>query len=305
MEEQQNSEIKLTALKALQDSLPLFEKRFQEEDLRDIMLTMVIKACSFQNDEVVHRAVQCLGDMFKSCYRYLTNRHMEVIAERTLSLLSTTSISIIIAITDFWTRVGKHEEKLQNLILVDSKLVLHNFTRTFSKAITQQLLPLLTRKDHEDIEAGLSLHGAALDCMIRINTLAQEDNRAINMEFIDKMMSSNQEKHKVAALLCFEAMIMGYQSYVTELIASSFSTVLGFLTVNATLCKAALKVIKATALKYPEVLLKDSVCVEWLELLMNLAKSDAQLGKLVCEVITSSSATNQRCRRRIMQHRKD
>ena len=291
LEEQTNAEIRLTTLKALQDALPLFEKRLEEERLRDFLLTIVIKACDHQNEEIVLKAVQCLSDMFKSCYRYLTNRHLEVIAERTLPLLKNSRLPIMIGITEFWTRIAKYEEKLERLAKIDSNVVIHYFTKNFSVALTKEFLLNLMKRDNEDIEAGLSLHGATLDCITRINHMAQEETKALNMEFIESMISSDQERNKVAALLCFEAMILGYQFSVAELISSSFKMVLGLITVNSTLCKAALKVIKAAALKYPEILLKDDRCVEWLEVLMQLTQHDSNLGKLVCEVISSKIVT--------------
>lgn len=254
-----------------------------------------MKACSHQSEDIELKAVQCLIDMIKSCYQYLTSMHMEIIVERTLDLLKSNRTSVTIVIAEFWSVVAKHEWKLQINQKVDPKITIHYFIKQFAQKLSKEFLLILLKKDTEDIDDGFSVHGATYDCLININQMAGQANRDITIEFIDKMIGSDVESNKVAALLCFEAMILGADWDVAELITSSFPTVLKFVQVNPTLCKASLKVIKAISVRYSDYLLKDTICVEWLELLIKLLQSDAKLGTLVCDILTSKKLSDQRC----------
>lgn len=292
-DEQKNEEIKLTAIKALQDALPLLQSKLQDETLRDFLLSLVMKSCCHSSEEIELKAVQCLIDMIKSCYQYLTLHHMDVIVERTLNLLKSDRTSITIAIAEFWSVVAKHELKLEVARKIDSSITAHHFIQHFAQQLIKELLLILLKRDTDDIEAGLSLHGAVYDCLVSVNHMAGEANKNICMEFIDVMIGSEGEANKVAALLCFEALILGAEWDVTDLIVSSFTTVLNFVQVNPILCKASLKVIKAISSRYPELLLRDTVCVEWLELLVKLLQSNIHLGTFVCDIVTSNLSLTQ------------
>lgn len=275
----------------MQDSLPFLDEKLREEEIRDFLLTLIIKACNHPNEEIAHKAVQCLIDMFRGCYAYLTMRHMEVLVDQTMALLKSRSTSIAIAITEFWNTVAKYESKLERKKKVEEKTVIHYFMPQVAEAVTKELLLTLLKRDDEDIESGMSLHGATYNCLISINDIAGDAIKGMNLEFIDKLIESEERANKVAALLCFQAMILGSRQDVSQLICSSILTVFKFITVDQVLCKSALKLIHAIAVKYPIILLKDALCVEWLEVLMKLLQGEDLFCALVCEVLSSNKAT--------------
>lgn len=87
-------------------------------------------------------------------------------------------------------------------------------------------------------------------------------------------------------------MIYGYTENISHLIVSSFSNILAILKVNEVLCKAALQVLKAIADRYPEIMLKDDNCVQWLDLITKLLSSDIALAKLSAEIIAGKPSSD-------------
>jgi importin subunit beta-1 len=289
VEEQKNDQIKLTAIKALQDSIPMFKEELQKDASRDFFLTLILKNATHTNEEIVLKAVQCLIDIIKTCYRYLHNRYMDVILDCTIALMKKNAPSIVVATTEFWDSVAQYEvkllEKKQN---EDSSIIFHNIVASYSPKITQTLLENLMKKDTEDIDSGMSVHAVTLDCLIHVNALAGESNKSLNIEFISNQIGGENDKSKVAALLCFEAMILGYNQDIVNLIDSSFANIVEFLKINATVCKAALKVITAISEKYPSFMLIDKVTNIWLEILIKIVHSDISLASPVFTIFGSS-----------------
>jgi len=288
VEEQRCDENKLTALKALQDALPLFSWKLAEENVRDFLLNIVVQNSNNSNKEIALRSVQALIDLCKKCYPYLSNRYMDVIVDRTLVLMKSNYSSIVVATTEFWNTIAIHEAKLLRKKEFDSRgVVYHGFILNYSKMITQALLTNLLKKEVEDIESGLSVHGATFACLTHINSVGFANNKELSIDFITSAMANSTDDSKIAGLLCFEAMIAGCVEDISELIVRSFEAIMSFLKVNAQLCKASLKVIKEISYKYPDILLEDQLCVEWLELLFKLLQGDFELGVIVAEIFSA------------------
>jgi importin subunit beta-1 len=290
VEEQKNEQIRLTAIKALQDSIPLFKDELQKETTRDFFLALILKNWNHPNEEIVLKAVQSLIDIFKSCYRYLTSRYMDVISDSTLGLMKKNSPAIIIASTEFWNSVAQYEIKLlQKQQNEDGSHALHNIVANYSGKITQALLENLVKKDTEDIESGMSVHAVTLECLTHVNTLSNERNKDLNLEFIGSQIGGERTEQKVAALMCFEAMILGYNEDVSVLIDSSFANIIEFLKVNPVVCKAALKVISAVSERYPGFMLLDKVTNLWLDVFINIIQSEIKFASQVCGILGSTN----------------
>lgn len=304
MDEQKNENIRLTAIKALQDSIPLFKDELQKENVREFFLTLILKNAAHSNQEISLKATQSLIDIIKSCYQYLSLKYMNVILERTVGLMKHSSTSIVIASTEFWNSMAHYElHQKEKIELGERSTPYHGFISSYGPQITTALLENLMKKDSEDDDSGLSVHAASLDCLINVNTLASGTNKDINIGFISSQIGSDQDKGKVAALMCFEAMILGYTDDINNLIDSSFSNIVEFLRINATVCRAALKVIRAISDRYPSYMLHDKVVNIWLELLVKILHSELKLASYVCTILGSKLLTYFRSSKCCVQQR--
>lgn len=289
VDDQKNEEIRLTAIKALQDSIPLFKEELQKETTRDFFLTLILKNAGHSNEEIVLKAVQSLIDIFKSCYKFLNQRYMDVISDSTIALMKKNVPSIVIATTEFWDSVARYEVKLLERQKTESGVIVHKIIAAYGVKITQALLENLLKKDNGDDDSGLSVHAVTLECLTHVNNLAFETNQNLNLEFIGTQIGGESERSKVAALLCFEAMILGYDQDISHLVDSSFSNIVEFLKVNAVVCKAALKVITAISDRYPGYLILNNVVSVWLEILNKIMHSDITFAPAVCAILSSKS----------------
>jgi len=279
-----NTEIISTSLKAVQDMIPFFKDRLQDEKTRDFFLSCILENAARPEEELVLKAIQCLIDIFKNCYQYLDQRYMNVICEKTLALMGGKNSSIVIATTEFWNSVAKFEAQLANRVQKD-RLVPQHFIQAYAIKLSEALLRILMLKDSdEDSDAGLSTHSAAMDCLVSINQLAPAVIRNHNIEFIKAYVGSDQELHKIAALRCFEAMISGSSEDNTELIKSSFEGMLSLLSGSRAVQRAVLKVVCAISANYPLLLVQDAVVQKWFELCVRILESDRQLAPLVCRI---------------------
>jgi hypothetical protein len=298
--EQKNEDIKLTALKALQDARQLLEEKFSDQNVREFILGLIVGCSTHKNEDIALKAVQCLIDFVKSFYEYLAIRHMDVFSQNIVGLMKKNNMSLIIAGTEFWNSLAYHEQKLFHRQKFNPNVVFSNFINVYASGITQVLLENLITKGNEDTDSGLSLHQATFECLKNVNFLGSKNNQEVNFEFIQSknccknsgFIGHQQDDKKVAALLCFEAMIYGYNENISHLIVSSFTNILAILKVNEVLCKAALQVLKAVADRYPEIMLKDENCVQWLDLITKLLSSDITLAKLSAEIISGMSSTH-------------
>lgn len=288
MDEQKNDIIRLTAIKALQDAIPLFKDELQKENVREFFLTLILKNAAYSNIEISLKATQSLIDIFKSCYQYLSTKYMDVILERTHALMGHNATSIVIASTEFWNSVAQYElEQKEKIDAGERAVPYHGFIQTYGAKITTALLASLLKKDSEDDDSGMSVHAASLECLINVNSLASATNKDINIGFIGSQIGSDHDNGKVAALMCFEAMILGFNDDISSLIDSSFSNIIEFLKINATVCRAALKVIQAVSERYAAYMLHDKVVNTWLEFLITILHSDLKLASYVCTILAS------------------
>ena len=190
-EEQTNEEIRLAAIKGLQDSIPFFSDMMKQANIREHFLSLILRNCAQQNEEIVLKSTQCLIDIFKGCYPYLSTRYMDVILESTLKLMKKPMPAIVIANTEFWNSVARYEAKLQftQTLGEEQGIVLHNFTSNYAKQVTICLLENLMKKDKEDTDSGLSMHSASIECLTNINSLGFDNNKDVNIEFISSSLA--------------------------------------------------------------------------------------------------------------------
>lgn len=192
-DEQTNEEIRLASIKGLLDSIPFFKDLLKQEGVREHFLTLILKNCAHTNEEIVLKSVQCLIDIFKGCYPYLSARYMDVILDATVKLMKKPSASIVIANVEFWNSVARYEAKLQfkQALGEESGVAFYNFTNTYAKPVTICLLENLMKKDNEDVESGLSVHSASIECLAHINSLGFENNKEVNIQFISGRLNFN------------------------------------------------------------------------------------------------------------------
>lgn len=290
LKDEPNVEIIITSLKAVQDMIPFFKDRLQDEKTRDFFLTCILQNAARPEEDLVLKSIQCLIDIFKNCYQYLDQRYMNVICDKTLSLMGGKNSSIVIAATEFWNSVAKFEAHLSNRVQKDG-LVPYHFIQTYGMKLSEALLRTLMAKDSdEDSDSGLSTHTAAMDCLTSINELAPAAIKSQNIEFIKTYVGSESELHKIAALRCFEAMISGSSEDNSDLIKSSFDGMLSLLSGSRAVQKSVLKVICAISSSYPLLLVQDSVVQKWFELSIRILESDVVLAPFVCRIYADCSS---------------
>jgi hypothetical protein len=296
--EQKNEDIKLTALKALQDARQLLEEKFSDQNVREFILGLIVGCSTHKNEDIALKAVQCLIDFVKSFYEYLAIRHMDVFSQNIVGLMKKNNMSLIIAGTEFWNSLAYHEQKLFHRQKFNPNVVFSNFINVYASGITQVLLENLITKGNEDTDSGCPCtrppsSASRTSTSSAPRTTRRSTSSSSKVRIVVRTQASSahqQDDNKVAALLCFEAMIYGYTENISHLIVSSFSNILAILKVNEVLCKAALQVLKAVADRYPEIMLKDENCVQWLDLITKLLSSDIALAKLSAEIITGMSS---------------
>lgn len=206
--EQQNEDIKLTALKALQDARQLLEEKFSDQNVREFVLGLIVGCSTHKNEEIALKAVQCLIDFVKSFYQYLSTRHMDVFSQNIVSLMKKNNLSLIIAGTEFWNSLAYYEQKLYHRQKFNSNVVFSNFINVYASGITQVLLENLISKGNEDTDSGLSLHQATFECLKNVNFLGSKNNQEVNFEFIQStnccknQASSARRKTTIRLPLC-------------------------------------------------------------------------------------------------------
>ena len=289
-EEQQNEEIKLTALKALQDSILLLSEILLEDEAIELIFTLILKNILNQNIEIAVKSVECLIDLYKTCYQKLTRKYMDVLAEKITGLLrSSAQISITIITTEFWNAAAILEAKLMKKQKFESIVVCHDHIKTYSVQITEALLECLTKKDNEDMESGRSIHGAAFEALVNVNSISINQNKDVNFKFIYQNMNTDDERAKICGLNCFEALVLSVRNGLEELILESLEGVFHLMSVSRSLCKASLKLLRAAAETYPKLILSDKICVEWLEKVMRIYQEEPSLASFVCDIIKLSA----------------
>ena len=287
-ETQTNSDIKKTSIGALQNSLAFLTELLEEEPVMELVLSLALRAALNANLEIAVKAVEVLIDLYKICYHKLTDKYMRVLAEKVIECIKNKNPSIAIAATEFWNSAAYLENKRERKRRFDESVVFHNHIAGYAQQLTVALLENLMKKDSEE-ESGKSVHSATFETLTSVNRLGSQSNREVNFEFIKLNINSPDEQRQISALTCFEAMVLGSQGDISDLVLGSIEFILKILKQSINICKAVLKLLRSLAEKYPHILLNDKVCVEWLELSLTVYLQDPSLGLLVCEVLKESA----------------
>lgn len=291
-ETQKNEDIRLTAIKALQDMIPLFKPKMKEDNIREHFLGAIIQNCSYSAEDVVLKATQCLTDIFKNIYEYLSMRYVTVIADKTLPLLQKSS-AISISVMEFWNSLAVFEEKLINRASVgDNTIPCQYFINGCQQVLTESLLRNLLRKDNEEMDSGLSIHAATRECLAHVNYGCQNANSQLNIKFIENYIGN--EETKVAALICFEAMVIGAGSNIGPIagpVEQSFGSMLSIVkSADQRQVAAALRVLSAESEKIPLVLAHNQNFPQWIEVLFMVMTQNVAHVPIVCNILSQTAS---------------
>lgn len=211
---EQNTEVRLTALNALVNSLEFIKYNFDKEGERNYIMQVVCEATQADSSELQEAAFGCLAKIMSLYYRYMSVYMEKALFGLTVSGMRSPDERVACMAVEFWSCVC--EEELDYSIESNnygpeaaSQLVSYNFALIAINEVYPTLLTLLTRQNEDPEDDDWSVAMAAGAC---IQLFAQNTGNYIiqsTWEFVSANINSQNWREREAAVMAFGSILDG------------------------------------------------------------------------------------------------
>ncbi|CAD8112334.1 unnamed protein product [Paramecium primaurelia] len=226
---EQTLEIRLTAIKALQDSLYFMNNLFKQQEIFTYVKNLILSNAICNIQEVKHKALQCLIDFVKQLFTFLPAFINELFQTTQASFENQGEISI--AAIEIWNTICAEmkEEITQNgnQQTPESNAV-DCCVQFFKKNYEGFLLPfmrnlLLDSGDVDDEYQGLSVPDSSCKGLAFIIDFAGVNTYELVKNFIQNTLTHQQWEYRKASVMAFGALAEVQTKEIEILIKSALS----------------------------------------------------------------------------------
>jgi importin subunit beta-1 len=139
-----NPQVKLIALKGVLNLLRFCIKNFKIDTERRLLLAHIIASCSFPHMEVRVKAMQCLVEISREFYDYLTE-HIEDIGKVTFTAMRLDESDVALQALEVWSSLCDEEISKR-----ENALEYKGFIKTAAPGLVNVLLENLSKKTESD-----------------------------------------------------------------------------------------------------------------------------------------------------------
>jgi hypothetical protein len=167
--ELKNWDIKKTAVSALHSSLRFLSSYMERPDMRNYVMDLLVHCCLCEDSEASLTSYQCLMDMGKIYYDFMSDVYMNVIIDVTLKGMASEDPNLVVASIEFWNMMAEEEKERKDynstVYTQNDAKVFGNYIQSHHLRIFGGLTDILLKSEEEDVsESGKSLHDASFKC---------------------------------------------------------------------------------------------------------------------------------------------
>ncbi|KAI5959568.1 kap95 [Candida pseudojiufengensis] len=214
-----STNVRITALNALVNSLEFIKFNFENEGERNYIMQVVCEATQADNSELQASAFGCLARIMSLYYRFMSLYMEKALYGLTVSGMQSSDEKVACMAVEFWSTVCEEEleialqrhdlglDPLQNATSPD--LVTFNFALIASSEVLPTLLTLLTRQneDPEDDDWSVAMAAGACLQLYAQNIGAYVVDPTIN--FVSTNITKDNWRSREAAVMAFGSILDG------------------------------------------------------------------------------------------------
>mmetsp|Transcript_9907 Transcript_9907/g.9825 ORF Transcript_9907/g.9825 Transcript_9907/m.9825 type:complete len:338 (-) Transcript_9907:1543-2556(-) len=151
--EENNQEVKLTALKALKNSLQFAKGIMQNNNEREYFLNLIFQACVFQNHQVKREGFSILCEIVRIYYDFISHQ-LQSIGNVTFEAIAKENQEIAVMALEVWYLIGETELERSEVNTPDAPV--RGYIMMASDSIVPLLLNNISRGTFEEDEWDLS-----------------------------------------------------------------------------------------------------------------------------------------------------
>uniref|UniRef100_A0A7S0QT70 Importin N-terminal domain-containing protein n=1 Tax=Cryptomonas curvata TaxID=233186 RepID=A0A7S0QT70_9CRYP len=204
--EETDQNVKLAAVKALNNALEFASKNFDVDTERNYILQVICEACTHGSDEVKEYAYQCLSRIAELYYEKLP-MYIQAILEMTLSAIQKESDAVARQAITFWTTVCDVEYDMLNSDEGESKC--KKFIKGAHKFLVPVLLVAMTTQEEDQDADTFNKSTEAAVCLQSIATTINEEILDTVMPWVQTNISQANWRLREAAVMACGCVLEG------------------------------------------------------------------------------------------------
>ena len=208
-------EIKLSATKAMENSIEFTTENFQNEEERNVIMAAILESAQCPNQDVMKHAFMCLVKVAENYYDELP-AYMEAIFGQTAAAIKNAGAEegdeqdIGLQALEFWTSVC--EEEAERIYEAEEGNV-DNPSKGYMPQVCPHLVPLLLealcKQDDDQPEDNWNISQAAAVCLKHCAQAIRDDIVALVMPFVTGNIQNENWRLREASCMSFGCILDG------------------------------------------------------------------------------------------------
>ncbi|KAJ9078578.1 karyopherin Kap95 [Entomophthora muscae] len=226
-------EIRLAAIKALQNSLDFISENFNRESERHFIMEVVCENTQSDPEELKVASYQCLIDIVNIYYEFMHQYFNQALVELTLIGLRDPSENVVLQAIEFWASVSEIEASLEDEPLDDDsdvQLGAQGSQRYVNGAICYVvpiLLQLMVNQDEDADEFEWNTARAATSCLSLMAQCVRDPIVSCVLPFIESNINNQDWRFREAAVMAFGSIMDGpAATHIETLVVQAFMMLL-------------------------------------------------------------------------------
>ncbi|CDK29081.1 unnamed protein product [Kuraishia capsulata CBS 1993] len=226
--------VRLTAIKALVDSLEFIGNNFQREGERNYIMQVVCEATQAEDTELQASAFGALAKIMSLYYQYMSVYMEKALYGLTVSGMQSQDEKVACMAVEFWSTVCEEELEIAAQKEYDpasaDELSSYNFALVAIQDVLPTLLTLLTRQNEDPEDDDWSVAMAAGACL---QLFAQNTENYVvqpTLQFVEQNLSESDWRKREAAVMAFGSILDGPdRTQLKGLIAQALAPILNLM----------------------------------------------------------------------------
>ncbi|KAI9255644.1 armadillo-type protein [Phascolomyces articulosus] len=214
--EEQDQEVRLAAIRALNNSLEFVKENFEREGERNFIMQVVCEATQSQSSDVQVAAFECLVRIMQLYYD-----KMRYYMEKALFGLTVAGMNnqedekVVLQAIEFWSTVCDEEIELKEEALEAAEMGetpehnLYNFAEYATGDIMPVLLWLLTKQEEDEDEDEWNVSMAAATCLSLFAQCVRNNVIGPVVPFVESKIQNTDWRYREAAVMAFGSILDG------------------------------------------------------------------------------------------------
>ncbi|KAI0008611.1 ARM repeat-containing protein [Xylariaceae sp. FL0662B] len=218
--EETNTEVRLSAISALGDSLEFVGNNFKHEGERNYIMQVVCEATQAEDSRIQQGAFGCLNRIMGLYYENMRFYMEKALFGLTILGMKNEDEDVAKLAVEFWSTVCEEEINIEEdnaqVDSADQMRPFYNFARVATNEVVPTLLGLLTKQDEDATDDEYNLSRAAYQCLQLYSQAVGPNIIPPVISFVESHLRSEDWHYREAAVAAFGAIMDGPDEKMLE-----------------------------------------------------------------------------------------